>query len=1050
MSNSLNLELPYLEASQSQKHVTVNDALRRIDSLVQLAVEDRSRSAPPAAASEGDRYIVGPTASGAWTGKELNIATYQDGAWVFFAPREGWVAFSRSEGAILYYDGSDWEILTAVGASDIVPRIGVNTVANEDTTRLKVASEAVLFEPDNTASNPTGSARVYVNKNDDDNTASHLFQTNYSGRAEFGLLGSDEFSLKVSPDGSTWTESFSVDSDNGKVDFASLPTVAGAEALLTSISTRAEAEATNIPTSIRAIETRGYNTETDGGIARYERVNSLPADGLGFSDAAGGFWKLAGNTVTARQAGARGNGSTDDTAALRRAFNSGRNVFIESGTYYITGALATAVTNQRIIGDGRGKTQIKVDTNFPLNASGVIRVINHYTTIQDIEIDFDQSSASSRGTLVRYPPAVNVENKFRVRLTALRFRQAYDGIKAVGNCGGAIFEDIECGSFNEGIWLDGSRDTVELRNCRVWPYEFAGVPSLINIFTDGNTIGFRIGEVDDLKMTNCTPFQSRLIFEASNGKRPFGTINGLALDGSRSSIEMYDGEITISSLYATTNEPNDTIIRQTGGILALSDFNFEVGATANVPVVLVDGTSAVCLMQNGRMVLGSSTAADGCRLARGKLTVSSVRFVVEPTTQRTGTFIRQIAGDLVAYGNAANGNTSGTGAFLRVQSDSQHMIFGNDSNGWGMIFPANRTKGTYGPNHDGSKLSLDSVMTFGAMNTANSGGEFRLEGAGGNRDVRVDNSAGNVRFSTLAGNKSLQVITDSGTASLSGDSLRFSNGLVINRGASDEIETTALGEGSLNAVTSGSKNTAMGKRALEVVREGESNTAVGHRAGCSIADGHRNTIIGASAARDTASCTGVTLVGMGAGLTLGNGANNTGIGRNAFHGVSDDISNSSVLGYQATVTGSNQVQLGNSKATTYTYGAVQNRSDARDKADIRDTALGLDFLRALRPVDFRWNFREDYQRPPEVAEDEDWTAPEAGSKKRQRFHHGFIAQDLEAAMFELGVEFGGFQDHSRSGGADVKSIGYEELIAPLVKAVQQIADRLDDLENPAQ
>src|SRR3546814_13145999 len=70
------------------------------------------------------------------------------------------------------------------------------------------------------------------------------------------------------------------------------------------------------------------------------------------------------------------------------------------------------------------------------------------------------------------------------------------------------------------------------------------------------------------------------------------------------------------------------------------------------------------------------------------------------------------------------------------------------------------------------------------------------------------------------------------------------------------------------------------------------------------------------------------------------------------------------------ISGANQVQLGDSATTSYVYGTVQNRSDARDKADIRDTQLGLDFIKALRPVDYRWDMREDYLKeaigkPPE-------------------------------------------------------------------------------------
>ena len=176
------------------------------------------------------------------------------------------------------------------------------------------------------------------------------------------------------------------------------------------------------------------------------------------------------------------------------------------------------------------------------------------------------------------------------------------------------------------------------------------------------------------------------------------------------------------------------------------------------------------------------------------------------------------------------------------------------------------------------------------------------------------------------------------------------------------------------------------------------------------------------------------------------GSGNTAVGRNTFAGAPATISNSAALGDGATVTGSNQVQLGNSATTTYAYGAVGNRSDARDKTDVRDTLLGLDFINQLRPVDFRWDYREDYLRPAELPADEPWEPPVPGSKVRTRYHHGLIAQDVAKTVASLGLDFGGYQDHAISGGADVKTIGYSELIGPIVKAIQELSDRISTLE----
>jgi hypothetical protein len=163
-------------------------------------------------------------------------------------------------------------------------------------------------------------------------------------------------------------------------------------------------------------------------------------------------------------------------------------------------------------------------------------------------------------------------------------------------------------------------------------------------------------------------------------------------------------------------------------------------------------------------------------------------------------------------------------------------------------------------------------------------------------------------------------------------------------------------------------------------------------------------------------------------------------------------SNTTTLGYDARVSGDNQVQLGNGSTTTYVYGTVQNRSDERDKADIQDTVLGLNFIEKLRPVDYKWDMRIDYQERVEETL-EDGTVVEKlvqnskdGSKKRNRFHHGLIAQEVKAVTEELGIDFGGYQDHSVNGGDDILSIGYDELVAPLIKAVQELSAKVAELE----
>ena len=118
MSETPLLALPLIAAEQAQKHVTLNEALNALDALVQLAVKDRDQAAPPGSPAEGDRYIVAAGASGAWTGRDLDIAAWQSGAWSFYTPQEGWRCFVADEDAMVVFDGSAWNDATVPLASE--------------------------------------------------------------------------------------------------------------------------------------------------------------------------------------------------------------------------------------------------------------------------------------------------------------------------------------------------------------------------------------------------------------------------------------------------------------------------------------------------------------------------------------------------------------------------------------------------------------------------------------------------------------------------------------------------------------------------------------------------------------------------------------------------------------------------------------------------------------------------------------------------------------------------------------------------------------------
>jgi hypothetical protein len=353
MADTPNLVLPYLAANQSQKHVTVNEALRRLDALVQVTVQSAALAAPPGSPAEGQRWIVAAAATGAWAGQSGKIAAWQDGTWTFYAPLDGWTAVDVSTDTLMMFNagtGTWASIITGIFSDaaftlqdDIDPtkqarfqiagftagalriftlpdatttlaglavaqtfsakqtlsnanndlgtstgtgttnlatgatlsgntktvNIGTAGVAGSTTNltigsaiagalgSLTINSPSVTFgssvsaiamaaanvsalylglggatadatnrfsinAPASLFNHAGAGHQVKVNKASATDTGSFLFQTGFSGRAEFGLTGSDDFQIKVSPDGSVWNNALAIEAVSGRTTISAL------------------------------------------------------------------------------------------------------------------------------------------------------------------------------------------------------------------------------------------------------------------------------------------------------------------------------------------------------------------------------------------------------------------------------------------------------------------------------------------------------------------------------------------------------------------------------------------------------------------------------------------------------------------------------------------------------------------------------------------------------------------------------------------------------------------------------------------------------------
>ena len=218
---SAQLDLTYLVAGQLQKHVTLNETLTRLDALVQTAVVSRSDSAQPPEPADGTMWILPEQAAGAdWALRPVGtLMRYERGGWVEHPCPDGMMVVVLDEGEVVVRREGAWIALAqTIGTLGNLTRLGIGTTAdaaNPFAARLNKALWTALETPEG----GDGDLRLTLNKQGPADVLSLLFQSAYGGRAELGLIGEDDLTLKVSSDGEAWHEAMRIDRQNGRARF---------------------------------------------------------------------------------------------------------------------------------------------------------------------------------------------------------------------------------------------------------------------------------------------------------------------------------------------------------------------------------------------------------------------------------------------------------------------------------------------------------------------------------------------------------------------------------------------------------------------------------------------------------------------------------------------------------------------------------------------------------------------------------------------------------------------------------------------------------------
>jgi hypothetical protein len=333
-------------------------------------------------------------------------------------------------------------------------------------------------------------------------------------------------------------------------------------------------------------------------------------------------------------------------------------------------------------------------------------------------------------------------------------------------------------------------------------------------------------------------------------------------------------------------------------------------------------------------------------------------------------------------------NTGGVNSFFGHQaglyntSGSQNSFFGTQSGLHNEIGQRNSSFGAEAGS--GNKIGNENSF-FGAFAGFNStGSDNAMFGADAGRN-------------TTSGEKNTFMGYQSGYVNSTGFNntfIGFKSGILNTEGDGN----TALGYQSLHLNQRGFQNVGIGYEAL-YSNLTNYNTGIGTQVLYNTIDGQRNTAVGGFAGYNNDNAAS-TFIGYGTGSTTG-------------------VTNSTAIGYNAIVNANNKVRIGDDNILVIEGNvAFSPMSDRRLKENIKPVDLGLQFIQDLNPVMYHRIANEN----PDL-------------------EMGLIAQELDSVLIKYEDSKITMVNHGADG---FLSVRYNDLFAPLIKAIQEQQEIIND------
>ena len=396
-------------------------------------------------------------------------------------------------------------------------------------------------------------------------------------------------------------------------------------------------------------------------------------------------------------------------------------------------------------------------------------------------------------------------------------------------------------------------------------------------------------------------------------------------------------------------------------------------------------------------------------------------------------------------------NTLGIGGTFSIKDASTNYFTLTQSNGQVNILKnlrlENTTLSSQGVLFKGSERFLHNYGSFNTFLGVNSG-NFSMTDAAYNTGIGHSTllSLSTGVLNTAVGYKALYNNNTGSNNTALGVNCMLSNtlgdaitGVGVNafQNNINGINSTAVGVNALYHNIDGSYNDAVGVNALFFNTSGNSNIAVGNHTLYKNTTGDNNIALGVGALDSCITSVSNIAIGVNTlnGMTTGN--NNTAVGTVCGTELING-SNNILIGNNAqllTTTTSNQITIGNGSISSFRCNVqtITSLSDMRDKKNIKDLNLGIDFIMKLKPRQFNWDKREWYE-----GNNSD------GSKMSEVPTAGFIAQELDEVQTTQNADWLNLVLKTNP---DRMEATYGNLLPVMVKAIQDLKTENDELKK---